>query len=151
MKNETLFFESNSATYCPEDNKLRLYVGRVPRDEYEALKAEGWTSTPKQDCDFVAHWTPARRDTCLSYAGFIDDEDTPPTERLTAPSASQGIRRSVLARLPTTPTATTAARAPTATSQSARPSGQRLAMIESETRPAINGARRSTGAVAPLA
>jgi hypothetical protein len=81
MKNENLFSESNSATYCPEDNKLRLYVGRVPRNEYEALKAEGWTSTPKQDCDFVAHWTPSRRDTCLSYAGFIADEDTPPTER----------------------------------------------------------------------
>lgn len=81
MKNESLFSESNSATYCPEDNKLRLYVGRVPRDEYEALRAEGWTSTPKQDCDFVAHWAPDRRDTCLSYAGIIDDEDTPPQER----------------------------------------------------------------------
>jgi len=43
-----------SATYSPEDNKLRLYVGRVPRDEYEKLRAEGWTSTPKQNCNFVA-------------------------------------------------------------------------------------------------
>ena len=60
------------ATYSPEDNKLRLYVGRVPRDEYEALRAQGWTSTPKQDCDFVAVWTPDRRDTALDYAGIIE-------------------------------------------------------------------------------
>lgn len=74
-------YGNNRATYCPEDNKLRLYVGRVPRDEYEALRAEGWTSTPKQDCDFVAVWTPARRDTALSYAGVIEDEDMSPADR----------------------------------------------------------------------
>ncbi|WP_269541679.1 DUF3560 domain-containing protein [Cerasicoccus fimbriatus] len=72
---------TNTATYCPEDNKLRLYVGRVPHDEYLALKAEGWTSTPKQDCDFAATWTPRRRDTCLDYAGIIEDEDMEPAER----------------------------------------------------------------------
>lgn len=69
------------ATYCPEDNKLRIYVGRVPRDEYEKLRAEGWTSTPKQDCDFVATWTPERRDTCLEYADVIEDEDQSPEDR----------------------------------------------------------------------
>jgi len=36
------------ATYCPEDDKLRLYVGRVPRDEYERLRSEGWTALHKQ-------------------------------------------------------------------------------------------------------
>lgn len=81
MENNTLFNESNQATYCPEDDKLRLYIGRVPRDEYEALRKEGWTSTPKQDCDFVAVWTPDREDTALSYAGFIGDEDQDPGER----------------------------------------------------------------------
>ncbi len=70
------------ATYCPEDDKLRLYVGRVPRDEYDALRSEGWTSTPKQDCDFVAVWTPGREDTALAYSGgTLEDEDTDPTER----------------------------------------------------------------------
>ncbi|MET0263383.1 MAG: DUF3560 domain-containing protein [Rariglobus sp.] len=72
---------TNTATYSPEDNKLRLYVGRVPRPEYEALRAEGWTSTPKQNCDFVATWTPARRDRALSYAEIIEDEDMGPAER----------------------------------------------------------------------
>lgn len=73
--------KSGTATYCPEDNKLRLYVGRVPRDEYEKLRADGWTSTPKQACDFVATWTPSRRDTCLEYADTIEDEDQTPEER----------------------------------------------------------------------
>lgn len=81
MKNDTLFDEGNTATYCPEDDKLRLYVGRVPREEYEALRNEGWTSTPKQDCDFVAVWTVARKDTAESYAGIILDEDSGPEER----------------------------------------------------------------------
>jgi hypothetical protein len=72
---------TGSATYCPEDNKLRIYVGRVPRDDYEALRADGWTSTPKQDCDFVATWRPSRRDTCLDYAGIIEDEDQSPEDR----------------------------------------------------------------------
>jgi hypothetical protein len=71
-----------TATFCPEDGKLRLYVGRVPRDEYEALRAQGWTSTPKQNCDFVAMWTPAREDTALDYSGgILEDEDQSPQDR----------------------------------------------------------------------
>lgn len=81
MNKPELFSESNQATYCPEDNKLRLYVGRVPRDEYLALKAEGWTSTPRQTCDFVAVWTVNRENTAISYAGIIGDEDQSPTDR----------------------------------------------------------------------
>lgn len=77
--NETEY--TGTATYCPEDNKLRLYVGRVPKEEYLALRAEGWTSTPKQDCDFAATWTPERRDRALAYAGIIEDEDMSPEER----------------------------------------------------------------------
>lgn len=73
------------ATYCPEDNKLRLYVGRVPRDEYLKLRADGWKALPKQremgGGDFAATWTPSRRDTALKYAGFIGDEDKGPAER----------------------------------------------------------------------
>ncbi len=75
------------ATYSPEDNKLRLYVGRVPRDEYEKLRAEGWTSTPKQSeagqGEFAATWNPQRLQTALAYsdAGMIEDEDAGPAER----------------------------------------------------------------------
>lgn len=74
-----------SATYCPEDNKLRLYVGRVPREDYLKLRAAGWVATPKQreagGCDFVAPWTPERRDLCLEWCGSIEDEDQSPAER----------------------------------------------------------------------
>ncbi len=73
--------KTGEATYSPEDNKLRLYVGRVPRDEYLKLRAEGWTSTPKQSCDFVAHWTPERRNTALEYAELIEDEDQDAQDR----------------------------------------------------------------------
>ena len=77
--------ENNSATYCPEDNKLRLYVGRVPREEYLKLKEEGWTALPKQrelgKGDFAATWTPEREATALTYAEFIEDEDAGPAER----------------------------------------------------------------------
>lgn len=78
--------QTGSATYSPEDNKLRLYVGRVPREEFLKLRADGWICTPKQreggGCDFVATWTPSRRDTALEYGGgIIDDEDQPMAER----------------------------------------------------------------------
>ncbi|QDV75405.1 DUF3560 domain-containing protein [Botrimarina mediterranea] len=73
-----------SATYCPEDDKLRLYVGYVSRPVYDALRAHGWTATPKQDCDFAAVWTVYREDMALALLpeGLdIEDEDTPPEER----------------------------------------------------------------------
>lgn len=76
-----LFSESNRATFCMDDDKLRLYVGRVPRSEYLELKAEGWTSTPKQSCDFVAMWTPRREARAIKYAGIIEDEDASPADR----------------------------------------------------------------------
>lgn len=81
---ETPKARASTVTYSPEDNKLRLYVGRVPRDEYEALRKGGWTSTPKQSCDFVATWTPAREDQAREYLDDgedIGDEDYSPEER----------------------------------------------------------------------
>lgn len=85
QSDETSAEPAGRATYCPEDNKLRLYVGRVPRDEYLKLRAEGWTALHKQreagGGDFVATWTPERRDTALDYAGVIEDEDMGPAER----------------------------------------------------------------------
>jgi hypothetical protein len=81
MKNNELFNENNEATYCPEDDKLRLYIGRVPHEEYKALRAEGWQATAKQECDFAAVWTSRREDTALSYAGIVLDEDQSPADR----------------------------------------------------------------------
>lgn len=74
----------STVTYSAEDDKLRLYVGRVPRDEYERLRAAGFVSTPKQDCDFVAVWSPSREDLAAEYledGEDIGDEDYSPEER----------------------------------------------------------------------
>jgi hypothetical protein len=75
---------NSTATYSAEDNKLRLYVGRVPRADYERLRDAGFVSTPKQDCDFVAPWTPTREDIAREYledGEDIGDEDYSPEER----------------------------------------------------------------------
>lgn len=71
-------------TYSPEDNKIRMYVGRVPRPDYEELRRAGFVSTPKQNCDFVATWTPYREDLAREYledGEDVEDEDYSPMER----------------------------------------------------------------------
>lgn len=80
--------EANTATYCPEDDKLRLYIdggeGRVERDTYLFLRENGFKATPKQSCSFVATWTITREDICLSIIhedDDIGDEDCSPQER----------------------------------------------------------------------
>ena len=77
---------TGEATYCPEDDKLRLYVGRVPRAEFDALRAEGWSVCSKQreagKGDFAAVWSIDRENTALLYGGgYIGDEDAGPAER----------------------------------------------------------------------
>lgn len=74
----------SSVTYCPEDNKLRLYVGRVPTADYKRLRAAGFVATPKQACNFVAVWTPSREDLAREFLDDDDDigdEDYSPEER----------------------------------------------------------------------
>lgn len=77
--------ENNSATYCPEDNKLRLYMAdRVERSTYDYLRAQGWKATPKQDCAFVATWSPTNEDIATKLIPDweeIGDEDYSPQER----------------------------------------------------------------------
>lgn len=73
-----------SATYCPEDNKLRLYTGRVERQTYEALVAAGYKATPKQSCSFVATWSIKSEDMAfllIPEDADIEDEDISPEER----------------------------------------------------------------------
>lgn len=70
---------SNSATYCPDDNKLRLYLSaRVERDSYEYLRSIGYQATPKQDCAFAGVWSPAAEDAAFALIpsdADIGDED----------------------------------------------------------------------------
>jgi len=65
-----------TATYSPDDNKLRLYAAtRLPADLYARVRGAGFIWAPKQDCFVAPMWTPEREDICIELAGEIDDED----------------------------------------------------------------------------
>ena len=80
--------EDHAATYCPEDNKIRIYIdtadGRVSRETFNFLRYAKYKSTPKQDCQFVATWSLKAEDAALALIpewADIEDEDTSPQER----------------------------------------------------------------------
>lgn len=71
-----------TATYSPDDNKLRLYAGsRLPKDLYDRVKAAGFKWAPKQELFVAPMWTPGRAALMEELAGEIGDEDTSLAER----------------------------------------------------------------------
>lgn len=71
-----------TATYSPEDNKLRLYsVGRLPADIYARVRAAGFIYAPRQELFVAPAWSPAREDLLVELCGEIGDEDTSLVER----------------------------------------------------------------------
>src|SRR5260370_28123991 len=71
-----------TATYSPEDNKLRLYASsRLDKETYDRVKAAGFRWAPKQDLFVAPMWTPGREDLLTELAGEIDDEDKSLVER----------------------------------------------------------------------
>lgn len=65
-----------SATYSPEDNKLRLYAThRLDEALYERVSKAGFRFAPKQGLFVAPMWTPAREDLLLELCGEIGDED----------------------------------------------------------------------------
>lgn len=71
-----------SATYSPEDNKLRLYASsRLDKETYDRVRAAGFIWAPKQDLFVAPAWSPSREDLLLELAGEIDDEDKSLVER----------------------------------------------------------------------
>ncbi len=71
-----------TATYSPEDNKLRLYsVARLSPELYARVKAAGFSFAPRQELFVAPMWTPGREDLLLELCGEIDDEDTSLVER----------------------------------------------------------------------
>lgn len=67
----------HSATYSPEDNKLRIYPAhRLSAEEYARVKAAGFIWAPKQETFVAPMWTPAREDLAREMCGEIGDEDT---------------------------------------------------------------------------
>ena len=66
-----------TATYSPEDNKLRLYASsRLDAELYARVKTAGFKWAPRQDLFVAPMWTPGREDLLLELCGEIDDEDT---------------------------------------------------------------------------
>ena len=71
-----------SATYSPEDNKIRLYASaRLDRETYNRVSAAGFKWAPKQSLFYTPSWSPAAEDIALELAGEIGDEDTTLVER----------------------------------------------------------------------
>lgn len=65
-----------TATYSPEDNKLRLTAfHRLPRELYDRVRAAGYIWAPKQEIFVAPMWTPDREDLALELCGEIADED----------------------------------------------------------------------------
>ena len=66
-----------TATYSPEDNKLRLYSStRLDRELYARARGAGFIYAPKQGLFGAPMWTPEREDLLIELCGEIDDEDT---------------------------------------------------------------------------
>ena len=71
-----------TATYSPDDNKLRLYASsRLDAETYARVKAAGFKWAPQQGLFVAPIWTPSREDLLIELAGEIGDEDTSLTER----------------------------------------------------------------------
>lgn len=71
-----------TATYSPEDNKLRLYASdRLDAETYDRVKAAGFIWAPKQGLFVAPKWTTKREDLCLDLAGEIEPEDMTLAER----------------------------------------------------------------------
>ena len=75
-------YSGMTATYSPEDNKLRLYsVHRLDKELYERVKAHGFKYAPRQELFVAPMWTPQRADLLTELCGEIGDEDTSLVDR----------------------------------------------------------------------
>lgn len=73
---------NHSATYSPDDNKLRLYPAcRLDREEYDRVKGAGFVWAARQELFVAPAWTPEREDFLLEMCGEIEDEDKSLVER----------------------------------------------------------------------
>ena len=74
-----------TATYSPEDNKIRLFsITRLNSETYNRVIKAGFRWAPKQELFVTTMWIPTREDLCIELAGEIGDEDTTLVERAEA-------------------------------------------------------------------
>ena len=82
-----------TATYSPEDNKLRIYpFARLSAEDYARVKAAGVRWAPKQELFVAPSWTPSREDFARELCGDIEDEDTSLIDRAEAKADRLGAR-----------------------------------------------------------
>lgn len=68
---------NHTATYSPDDNKLRIHPAcRLSAEEYARVKASGFKWAPKLQQFIAPMWTPGREDLAIDLCGEIGDEDT---------------------------------------------------------------------------
>lgn len=73
---------SFTATYSPEDNKIRLYASsRLDAEIYARVKESGFRWAPKQELFVAPKWTPQREDLAVELAGEIEAEEMTLAER----------------------------------------------------------------------
>ncbi|MGI9376028.1 MAG: DUF3560 domain-containing protein [Tsuneonella suprasediminis] len=73
---------SFTATYSPEDNKIRLYASsRLDAETYARVKEAGFKWAPKQKLFVAPKWTPQREDLAVELAGEIEAEEMTLAER----------------------------------------------------------------------
>lgn len=73
---------SFTATYSPEDNKIRLYASsRLDAETYARVKEAGFQWAPKQELFVAPKWTPQREDLAVELAGEIEAEEMTLAER----------------------------------------------------------------------
>lgn len=74
--------QTMTATYSPDDNKLRLYSSsRLDADLYKRVHEAGFKWAPKQELFVAPMWTPCREDLLIELCGEIEDEDKSLVER----------------------------------------------------------------------
>lgn len=73
---------SFTATYSPEDNKIRIYASsRLDAETYAQVKEAGFRWAPKQELFVAPRWTPQREDLAIELAGEIEAEEMSLAER----------------------------------------------------------------------
>lgn len=71
-----------TATYSPEDNKLRLYASaRLDAETFSRVKGAGFRWAPKQELFVAPAWSPDREDLAIELAGDIEPEEMTLAER----------------------------------------------------------------------
>lgn len=65
-----------TATYSPEDNKIRISAfSRLPRPLYDRIRAAGFIWAPRQEIFVAPMWTVDREDLAIELCGELGDED----------------------------------------------------------------------------